>query len=91
MKRASSRSDALLAPVTPYEALAASPAARRRRWTAFVHETPDETELAAIRRSSETGLPYGERCWVNRLAKRLQLDLTIRARGRPSKTVEQKK
>ena len=25
--------------------------------SAYVHHTPDETELAAIRRNSETGLP----------------------------------
>ena len=75
----------LVASVVPYEALAAGAAARRRRWWAYVHATPDETELAAIRRSSETGLPYGERTWVDRLCRRLKLDLTIRPRGRPRK------
>ena len=77
--------DVLLASVVPYETLAAGTAARQRRWSAYVHRTPDETELAAIRRSSETGLPYGERSWVNRLCRRLKLDLTIRPRGRPRK------
>ena len=42
-------------------------------------------ELAAIRRSNETGLPYGEGSWVDRLCRRLKLDLTIRPRGRPRK------
>jgi putative transposase len=79
------RADPLLTPVTSYEALAKTPAARRRRWSAFVHRTPAETELAAIRRSNETGLPYGEAPWVDRLCRRLKLDLTIRPRGRPRK------
>ena len=79
------RADELLSPVAPYELLAAGAAARRRRWTAYVQQTPDESEVTAIRRSSETGLPYGEPSWVDRLCRRLKLDLTIRPRGRPRK------
>ena len=79
------RDDALLDPVVPYTALAAYPAVRQRRWSAYVAETPEGTELAAIRRSSEAGLPYGESAWVDRLSRRLELDLTIRPRGRPRK------
>ena len=48
--------------------------------------SPPEAELAAIRRSNERGLPYGDPSWVKRLAKRLDLDLTIRPRDRPRKT-----
>jgi len=84
------RTDALLTLPAAYEALAAGVAARRRRWTAYVHRTPDEAELAAIRRSGETGLPYGERSWVDRLCRRLDLDLTIRPRGRPRKNQSEK-
>jgi putative transposase len=51
-----------------------------------VHQTPDEAELVAIRRRRETGLPYGDRSWVERLCRRLNLDLTIRPRGRPRKS-----
>jgi putative transposase len=80
--------DPLLDAVTAYEALAAYPAVRQRRWSAYVHQTPDEAELAAIRRSNETGLPYGGRGWVDHLCKQLKIDLTIRPRGRPRKDVE---
>jgi putative transposase len=45
----------------------------------------DGDELAATGRNGETGLPYGERSWIDRLAARLKLDLTIRPRGRPRK------
>ena len=65
--------------------LAARAATRRRRWSAYVHQSPPDEETAAIRRSNETGLPFGEPPWVNRLAGRLNLDLTIRPRGRPKK------
>jgi putative transposase len=78
----------LLDAVPAYEALAAYPAVRCRRWSAYVHQEPPEAELAAIRRSNERGLPYGEAPWVARLAKQLDLDLTIRPRGRPRKTPE---
>jgi putative transposase len=79
------RADFLIETMPAYEALGASPATRQRRWTAYVHQTPDADELADIRRSSETSLPYGERSWIERLSRSLKLDLTIRPRGRPRK------
>jgi len=80
--------DPLLDSTPAYEALAAYPAVRCRRWSAYVHQTAPEAELAAIRRSGETGLPYGESSWVKQLARRLNLDLTIRPRGRPRKSAK---
>lgn len=79
------RADALLDHVPPYDALAAYAAVRQRRWSAYVHQTPEEAELAALRRSSVTGLPFGLPGWVDRLSRKLKLDLTIRPRGRPRK------
>ncbi len=83
------QNDPLLDRVVPYETLAAQPVGRQRRWSAYVHETPDEAELAAIRRCGQTGLPFGESSWVGRLCERLRLDLTIRPRGRPRKGIAQ--
>ena len=80
--------DELLDTVPAYELLAAQPAGRQRRWSAYVHRTPDEAELAAINRSSEMGLPYGERSWADRLCRRLNIDLTMRPRGRPRKNTQ---
>lgn len=77
--------DELIDPVATYEALAARPATRLGRWTAYVHQDPPEAELSAIRKSNETGLPFGGTAWVRSLAERLDLDLTIRPRGRPPK------
>ena len=45
----------------------------------------DEAVLDAIRRSNATGMPYGDEALTKRLAKRLEMDLTIRPRGRPRK------
>lgn len=68
-----------------YEELSPYAAVRQRVWEKMVHRPIEEQALAAIRRSSATGLPYGNHAWVERLAKRLGLDLTIRPRGRPRK------
>jgi putative transposase len=68
-----------------YEELSAYPQVRQRKWAEKVHLAMDERTTMAIRRSIETGLPYGDEGWVRRLAKKLDLDLTIRPRGRPRK------
>jgi REP-associated tyrosine transposase len=80
------RPDPLLDPIAEYQGLAKTPATRRRRWSAFVHESPSDEELAAIRRSCSSGRPFGTSRWVDDLSARLGLDLTIRPRGRPRKT-----
>ncbi len=69
--------------------MAAYRAVRCRRWAAYVHQTPPDAEVTSIRRSNQTGLPYGDPQWVTRLAKKLNLDLTIRPRGRPPKRAKQ--
>ena len=78
--------NALLDPLVTYQELAANAAVRQRQWAAKVHRPLAEDAIASIRRSNESGLPYGGPGWVARLAKRLKLDLTIRPRGRPRKT-----
>ena len=68
-----------------YESLAKTAPGRRRRWSASIHQSPSDEDLSALRRSVQTGLPFGEPGWVEQLGHRLDLDLTIRARGRPRK------
>ncbi len=77
--------DDLVDPLINYEQLAASGKARQSKWAQKVHRPLEEAALARVRRSGSSGLPYGEPAWVDRLAARLSLDLTIRPRGRPRK------
>ncbi|HET6883051.1 MAG TPA: transposase, partial [Pirellulales bacterium] len=75
--------DELVDRLVTYDQLSPYPAVRQRIWERKVHQPIEEHTLATIRRSSATGLPYGDETWVDRLAKKLGLDLTIRPRGRP--------
>jgi len=76
---------ALVDPLEAYQELGASDKTRRKKRAAIVHRPMEEATLEAVRRSASTGLPYGDETWVNRLAKKLSLDLRIRPRGRPRK------
>lgn len=76
----------LLDRLITYEQLSPYAAVRERKWAEKVHQPLPESTLASIRRSNATGLPYGSPQWVGRLAQKLDLDLTIRPRGRPRKS-----
>ena len=56
-----------------------------RDWRRYVQSVETEAELAALRRSVARGMPFGEESWQERTAKRLGLESTLRARGRPRK------
>jgi hypothetical protein len=64
-----------------YEQLSPYAAVRRRAWERKVQLHIEEHNLAAIRRSSATGLPYYYENWP----KKVNPHLTIRPRGRPRK------
>jgi putative transposase len=44
-----------------------------------------EAELEAVRTSVKRGRPFGSPQWVNRTARELGLEYTLRPRGRPPK------
>ncbi|MBX3414978.1 MAG: transposase [Pirellulales bacterium] len=75
----------LVDPLITYDELSPYPKIRQRHWAEKVHRPLEEATLAHLRRSTASGLPYGEKAWVERLAKKLNLDLLIRPRGRPRK------
>jgi len=58
-----------------------------RDWTARVNkpQTPEEEE--ALRRAVNRGTPFGSDAWKAATAKELELEFTMRARGRPKKLV----
>ena len=55
------------------------------RWKAHVNAAQTEAEVNAIRECIRRGCPFGSPVWQNRMASRLGLDWTLRARGRPRK------
>jgi putative transposase len=77
----------LIDSLTTYDELAVHTKTRQRKWSEMIHAPLDERVMQAVRRANETGLPFGDPRWIERLANRLGLDLKIRPRGRPKKTL----
>src|SRR5437762_496312 len=65
--------------------LAAWPLPRQPHWVEHVNEPLTEAELTAVRRSVQRGNPFGDATWCDRAIRRLQLESTLRPRGRPKK------
>ena len=61
------------------------PVARPRLWLSHLQQPQSEAELAALRRSVARGSPFGASDWIQRIAKQLDLEMTLRPRGRPRK------
>ncbi|MGH7256248.1 MAG: transposase [Nitrospirales bacterium] len=59
------------------------PVKRPRNWVARINQSGTATELEALRTSVQQGRPFGSSSWVVRTAKRLDLEPTLRPRGRP--------
>jgi putative transposase len=59
------------------------PVARPRDWSSLVDEPVTETEIEGIRECVRRNRPFGEAGWTARTAERLDLDWTLRPRGRP--------
>jgi putative transposase len=65
--------------------LAAWPLPRQANWIDHVNEPQTELELAALRRSLQRGIPFGDEGWTARAVRQLGLETTLRPRGRPKK------
>lgn len=63
--------------------LATWPLPRKPRWADHVNAPQTEAELAALCRSIDRGSPFGNDVWTNGTARRLDLETTLRPRGRP--------
>ncbi len=61
------------------------PVSRPSDWRRLVNRGQTEAELAALRRSLSRGVPYGGPRWTKQAAAELELDSTLRPRGRPRK------
>ena len=54
-----------------------------RDWTRWVNRAETAEELKALRRCVKRGRPYGDAEWEAQTAERLELESTLRERGRP--------
>ncbi len=79
------RDDPLLSPFPEWEELGRTEAERRRRWRAKVSAVPSEAELMSVRGSLRSGRPFGASDWTEQMARRLNIELVPRPRGRPRK------
>ncbi len=61
------------------------PVDRPRNWMALVNAPLDEKQLQQLRTCVNRGQPCGDPNWVQRIAKRLRLEFTLRNAGRPRK------
>ena len=59
------------------------PVSRPRNWTQLVNQPQTEAEVEAVRRALRRGQPFGDSDWVQKTAKRLGLESTLRAPHRP--------
>jgi putative transposase len=60
-------------------------------WVKIVNEPQTEAELDSLRTSVQRGRPYGAESWSQKTARKLGLESTFRARGRPKKPTESDK
>ena len=58
------------------------PLARLPKWVERVNDPLTKKELDAVRLSAQRGRPLGDDAWVESIATRLNLESTIRPRGR---------
>jgi putative transposase len=61
------------------------PVDRPGGWEALLDDPMDKKTLEAIRENVKRGRPLGSAEWVQRMAKKLGLEFTLRGRGRPQK------
>ncbi|MDH5428362.1 MAG: hypothetical protein OEY57_09345, partial [Nitrospirota bacterium] len=59
------------------------PITRSRQWVKGINEPQTEEELVAVRQCVQRGRPFGKESWVQRTTRRLNLESTLRPRGRP--------
>jgi putative transposase len=65
--------------------LAEWPLPRPRGWLAHVNRPQTAAEVAAVQESIRRGTPYGSEQFIKRSARQLDLQSTLRPRGRPPK------
>jgi hypothetical protein len=62
------------------------PVPRPDDWLDPVNQALTGAEIEALRKCTERGRPHGDSRWAEQTAKQLELESTLRSRGRPPKT-----
>jgi putative transposase len=65
------------------------PVDRPRNWAALVNKPLAEDQQEGVQTSIERGRPFGDPDWTTRTADKLDLQQTLRPRGRPSRVALQ--
>lgn len=77
--------DPLVSPFPVWESLGRTEAERRRRWRTKLSAKQSDAELKAVRDSLQSGRPFGDSDWTEQMARRWNVELVPRPRGRPRK------
>jgi putative transposase len=67
--------------------LTAGPVAHALDWLRYVNEPQTEAEVEALRECTRRRRPYGDEAWMERTAREMGLEASMRPRGRPRKNV----
>ena len=76
------------APLAESPILDPGPVERPDNWLEYVNEPQTEAEVESLRECLRRGRPFGEDLWMEKTARRLGLEASLRPRGRPKKIVE---
>ena len=69
--------------------LAASPVPHAVDWLAYVNQPQTEAEVESLQECIRRRRPYGDDAWVQRTARQMGLEASLRPRGRPPKKAAQ--
>ena len=65
--------------------LDAGPVLRPSRWLTYVNQPQAEAEIERLRECLRRRRPYGDETWTIKTARRMDLEASLRPRGRPRK------
>lgn len=66
------------------------PTPRLSNWVARVNEALSAKELETVRRCAHRGSPLGREEWIETIARRLNLESTMRPKGRPRTQIQKR-
>ena len=68
--------------------ISAGPLPLPSTWLRHVNKPQSEAELESLRRCVQRGQPFGSERWIRTTAARMNLESTLRSRGRPRKSAD---